>query len=242
MEPVALKLPYVALQRVSQHVDESGQTCTVVLRNTAQVPAEVVVDGGSYQANGDAVVVLPGALEAFIDAALTARPSEGAVPKRGLARIKTLLGTDDDASARAVAAFLKKHRTKRRPNVASCLQALRRIALSVLVPCLVGILFYLGAAWLVRSRHMSVQDRYKGTALALNFGLVLPCVNALLHESMGMSKGCAATCALLLAVALANATYDLWLKDERQLATLVAKTVSVAAGSALVVGMLQLLA
>lgn len=240
MEPVALKLPYVALQRVSQHVDESGQTCTVVLRNTAQVPAEVVGDGGSYQANGDAVVVLPGALEAFIDAALTARPSEGAVPKRGLARIKTLLGTDDDASARAVAAFLKKHRTKRRPNVASCLQALRRIALSVLVPCLVGILFYLGATWLVRP--MTFQDRYKGTALALNFGLVLPCVNALLHESMGMSKGCAATCALLLAVALANATYDLWLKDERQLDTLVAKTVSVAAGSALVVGMLQLLA
>ena len=197
MDLAELQLPFTATQHVSKGKDTDGKKCTVVLRNTTTLPAEITFDG-QYKADGKAVVmVIPGDHAKTLKEALRTEPAatDGVMTRRSrIERIKTLLKMKNDALATAVAAFLKKNRPP--PGaVVGCLKILKKLAFRVLVPSVVALLFYFSFI------KGLTPDQVTNLGIAIDTaGPVLACLSVLLQSKM--SRACAATCALLLVVAL----------------------------------------
>ena len=210
---MALDLPFTA--HVSEHVC-GGEPCTVVLRQTTTLPAKVTRrESGEYRANGvDDVLVLPGKHARRLRKALQAQPlGEEDVDSRTVERVKKILGTDDD-SARAVAAFVKKHPPSRR-RIYRCLRLSGKIAWDALSACLVAALFFFGAgAMALATNFVAAKDPLKdpewyvptlatagaGAAYAVN-GAVMACLYGLM-KSFDVSGKCGAAYTLLAAAAV----------------------------------------
>lgn len=188
-------------EHVSQREDDEGNVYTVVLQKTASLPAEVVYRNGAYRTdNDDGVMVIPGEFGDRLRKALeeTPPPKKEKVSRKHAARVKRILGTKDDDLADAVAVFVKQNPV--RPKSAlSCRRVFKRLAKGTALVCMLAIVYFFIAGYQEVSggRRKDPENVWKNMGILIDWGQVLACTVAFL-VSVGISKSCAAACALLL--------------------------------------------